>query len=66
MSNELVNYYNENDEELDLAFEEFLLENDWGSGEDKINAQNAEIFWEFVQSYKDKTEIKWRKLYQIL
>ncbi len=41
-------YYLQNQEELDNEWEIYIIENDWGSGEDRIKITD-EMFMEFVE-----------------
>lgn len=45
---DVVEYYNQNQEELEQSWAEYLGEGEFGSGEDKIKITD-EMFWEFVE-----------------
>lgn len=45
---DLEEYYNKNQDYIELLWEEHVISNDWGSGEDKIQITD-EIFWEWLE-----------------
>lgn len=44
----LLEFYNLNQEDIDSHWEEYIFENEWGSGEDRIKITDL-MFWEFVE-----------------
>ena len=52
MNDILLKYYNDNQSLLETEWENHLSSNDWGSGQDSIPITD-EMFWEFVEEYKD-------------
>jgi hypothetical protein len=56
VNDEVREFYEENQEELENDFENYVLENEWGSGEDKIRITDT-VFWEFVEEkYNERVE----------
>jgi len=53
MSN-LEKYYYLNQEEVELAWEDYLMLGEWGSGDDFVNPNTEERFWEFVEELSEK------------
>ena len=53
MNDELVKYYEDNQDDIDLAWSVYLMEHDFGLGEDRIKPNDA-MFWEFVEEYRDE------------
>ena len=49
MNKELEQFYNDNQDWLEDGWSEYLIENDWGSGEDKIKI-SEDMFWEWVET----------------
>ena len=47
---ELLNYYTNNQDEIEKSFSEYLSENDWGSGEDKIIISD-QIFFDWIETF---------------
>lgn len=45
----LVEYYESEQDMLHEAFDQYVDENEWGSGNDRIKITDA-IFWEFIES----------------
>ena len=48
MNTKVQRYYDKNQEYLDEAWQEYLANDDWGSGEDTIKITD-DMFWEFVE-----------------
>ena len=53
MNEELLKYYEDNQDAIDLAWAVHLSEHDFGSGEDRIKPNDA-MFWEFVEEFKNE------------
>lgn len=45
---DVENFYYDNQDLLEDEWEEYVVEHDWGSGEDKIKITD-EIFWDFIE-----------------
>ena len=54
ISPELMYYYETNQDLVESAWEEFLSEGEFGSGEDFVNPDNEETFWEFVANFQSE------------
>jgi hypothetical protein len=50
VSLEVENFYNENQDMIETAWEDHLSFGEFGSGEDRINITD-DMFWEFVEDY---------------
>ena len=47
-------YYHTNTEEVELAWEDYLSLGEFGSGEDFVNPDTDERFWEFVEELSEQ------------
>jgi hypothetical protein len=47
---ELLKYYTDNQDEIEKEFSQYLSENDWGSGEDKIIISDK-LFFSWLETY---------------
>lgn len=41
-------FYYDNRQELDDQFDQYLSEFEWGSGEDRINIDREDLFWDWI------------------
>lgn len=49
-------FYTNNQDQLEGAWEDYISEGEWGSGEDKINITDG-MFWEFVEDCMNEWEV---------
>lgn len=58
MSNDLFKFYDNNRRYIENLWEDYVMNKEWGSGEDKINISDA-MFWEFVEDLmKNQNNLK--------
>lgn len=55
MNDLLLKYYENNQDEIEKSWEEYIVDNEWGSGLDTIKITD-DIFWEFVEKKRESND----------